>query len=162
MHKHSFSRTNEITKLYKKVNKMLYQVDVEAIGYTAHLSHCEVELEADKIEKINKEIIAEKDGIKLVAGYITPDDQQDPFDAKVFAVLKFAIEANSEDEANDKGANMDFEELCTIAEMIPMPVKDIGNLQPLELERNSWEVTDITIIEPEIPILPVRPQKRMR
>ena len=150
---------------------MLYQVDVEAMGFTAHLKHCEVDLDADKIQAINNEIIAGNDGVKLLAGYITPDDGQDPFDAKVFAVLKFEIEANSEREASDKGDNLDLEELCTIAEMIPMPVKDLGNLQPLELERDSWEVTDVCVMEPALTEVPVvaqslpeikKPQRRMR
>lgn len=125
---------------------MMHDVTFEAIGYTAHLKHCEQELDEDVVKVFNESSIREnsfpENVVAVISGYITPDDNQNPMDAKVFCSV--TLRMNAVDETPDPDFNVPMDLLNSIAEMIPLQIKGTNsNKQPLDIERNSWEVVDV-------------------
>lgn len=119
----------------------MYCVTFESTGFTAHLKHCENSLNEKQIESINSKFHDELKGAQLISGHISPDDNQLPYDARIFCVLKFAVSCSRQTEAEN--FEIDKIILSEIAEQIPQPVKNLKNMQPMELESDSWEVTDV-------------------
>lgn len=136
------TRREDPARLTKEIimSDTTYHITFEAIGFTQHLDACEQELHPEAALGYTE--IAQKSGSlpagvrAVVSGYITPDDHQDPSDAKVFASVTLRVAVPDEAAAELFAVPADL--LTQIADLIPLQV---DGLNPLALDSNSWEFT---------------------